>query len=661
MTTKFAPKLALAPIAALLLSSTAIAQISAPTAVPIAQTVPDARDVAYPGTMTLDIDASDVTRGVYRVVQTVPVAAGTRDLILQLPRWLPGEHGSRGPLAELVNIHFYAGDKELVWKRDPVEVFAFHVEVPLGATAVTAKFLHTSPLQTSEGRITMTREMLNLQWEKMSLYPAGHYVRQIKVKPTVTFPDGWTAFTALDGQSASDSKVTWAETNYEVLVDSPIFAGKYARRWDLGHNAFADVVADKPEQLELPAEGLTKLRAMVEEEVLGYGSHHWDHYDLLIALTDRMGGIGLEHHRSSENQMEPENFIKWSENDWDRNVIAHELSHSWDGKFRRPARLWTPDYRQPMQDDLLWVYEGQNQFWGIVHAARSGIQSKEIALGMLANSAGQYSMQPGREWRSVSDTTADPVFAARKAKPYPSLARGEDYYSESSLIWLEADQIIREGTKGTKGLDDFAKAFFGIRDGDWGQVPYEFGDVVAALNGVYAYDWAKFLHERIDDHGRPAPLAGIEKAGYKLVWKDAPNPYDKARIAKAKSTSLSYSLGVTLDKEGKVTGTRWDSPAFNAGIVTGTKIVAVNGEAMGEEVLAKAITAAKGGSNAIDLLIQRGDRFFTVPVNYHDGLRYPWLERAIPGKDPAGLDLLLSPRRPMPAAKVGSKSKAKGK
>ena len=656
-------KFALAPLAALLLPSTALAQISAPAAVPVVQTVPDAKDVAYPGTMTLDIDASDVTRGVYRVVQTVPVASGTRDLILQLPRWLPGEHGARGPLAELVDIHFYAGDRELAWKRDPVEVFAFHIDVPAGTTAVTAKFLHTSPLQTSEGRITMTREMLNLQWEKMSLYPAGHYVRQIKVKPSVTFPEGWTAFTALDGQSASGdpklNRVTWAETNYEVLVDSPIFAGKYARRWDLGHNAFADVVADKPEQLELPPEGLTKLRAMVEEEVLGYGSHHWDHYDLLIALTDRMGGIGLEHHRSSENQMEPENFIKWSDHDWDRNVIAHELSHSWDGKFRRPARLWTPDYRQPMQDDLLWVYEGQNQFWGIVHAARSGIQSKDIALGMLASSAGQYSIQPGRQWRSVSDTTTDPVFAARKPKPYASLARGEDYYSESSLIWLEADQIIREGTKGAKGLDDFAKAFFGIRDGDWGQVPYEFGDVVSALNGVYAYDWAKFLHERIDDHGRPAPLAGVEKAGYKLVWKPEANPYEKARNAKAKSTSLTYSLGVTLDKEGRVSSTLWDGPAFNAGIVTGTKIVAVNGEAMSDEVITKAITAAKGGSNAIELLVQRGDRFFTVPIHYHYGLRYPWLERAAPGNGPVGLDLLLSPRRAMPAAKAAPKAKAK--
>ena len=650
------------PLAALLLSASAFAQPignSAPVAVPITQSVPNARDVAYPGTITLDIDATDITRGVFRVSEVIPVVAGSSDLIVLLPQWLPGNHGPRGDLTGLVDIHFFAGGKELTWHRDPVEVYAFHVDLPAGTGAVTAKFIHTSPLQTSEGRVTMTREMLNLQWESMSLYPAGYYVRQITVKPTVTFPEGWTVFTALDGQTASGAKVTWSPVNYEVLVDSPIFAGKYAKRWDLGHNVSADVVADKPELLALPPEGLAKMRAMVEEEVIAYGSHHWDHYELLIALTDRMGGIGLEHHRSSENAMVPENFIKWDANDWNRNVIAHELSHSWDGKFRRPAKLWTPDYRQPMQNNLLWVYEGQDQFWGNVSAARSGLQSKEVVLGAFATVAGNFTQLPGRSWRSVSDTTLDPVFAARKPKPFASLTRGEDYYTEGALMWLEADQLIREGTKGAKGLDDFAKAFFGIRDGDWGEVTYEFEDVVKTLNGVYPYDWATFLHEHIDLTGRPAPLAGIEKAGYKLVWKEEPNPSEKGRAANAKTLSLNHSIGVTLDKDNKVTSTRWDGPAFNAGLVNGAKILAVNGDTMSEDVIKKAITAAKGTTAPIQLLMQRGDRFETVTVNYHDGLRWPWLERATPGTAPNGLDRLLAPRRALPAVKVQGKAKRK--
>jgi predicted metalloprotease with PDZ domain len=639
-----------ARVAALLiaLSAPAAAQDairSAPTAVPIIQTIPDAQDKPYPGGLTLSIDATDIQRGAYRVTETIPVPAGTSRLTLLLPQWLPGEHGPRGPLSQLVDLHFTASGGELRWERDPVDVYAFHVAVPAGTETITAKFIHTSPLQTSEGRITMTQEMLNLQWEKMSLYPAGYYTRQIRITPTVTFPDGWQVATALDGRTDSAGRVSWAETDYATLVDSPVFAGRYFRKWDLGSRVSLNVVADKPEQLDLKPENLATYRALVEEGLLAYGSHHFDHYEFLLALTDRMGGIGLEHHRSSENQMEPENFIKWADYDWDRNVIAHEFSHSWDGKFRRPARLWTPDYRQPMQDNLLWVYEGQNQFWGMVIAARSGNQSKETVLGMLASNAGIYTVQPGRSWRSVEDTTHDPIFAARRAKPYASFARGEDYYNEGALIWLEADQIIRAGTAGRKGLDDFARAFFGIRNGDWGEVGYEFNDVVAALNGVYPYDWRRFLSTRLQTPGQPAPLAGIERAGYRLVWRDEPNSYDKARAADAKLLNLNFSLGISIDKDGRVSAPRWDSPAFNAGIVTGVKIIAVGGTAYDADGIKRAITAAKGTSAPIELLVQRGDKFMTVSIPYHDGLRWPWLERATPGTEPVGLDLLLTPRR----------------
>jgi predicted metalloprotease with PDZ domain len=499
----------------------------------------------------------------------------------------------------------------------------------------------------------VTQEMLNLQWEAMSLYPAGHYVRQIRVRPTVRFPIGWQVATALDGQSVQKgvNRVSWAETDYETLVDSPVFAGINFRKWDLGHQLTLNVVADKPEQLDAKPEKIATLRALVDEAVLAYGSHHWDHYEFLVALTDRMGDIGLEHHRSSENSLEPENFIKWDEFDWDRNVLAHELSHSWDGKFRRPARLWTPDYRQPMQDNLLWVYEGQNQFWGLVLAARSGSQSKDIVLGQLANVAGSYTQQPGREWRSVEDTTHDPIFANRKPKPFASLSRDEDYYNEGALVWLEADQIIRSATGGRKGLDDFAKTFFGVRDGDWGELTYEFSDIAATLNQVYPYDWAGFLKTRLQTPGQPAPLAGIASAGYQLVWKDEPNPYAKGRMANAKNLSLNHSLGIVIDKDAKVTACRWDSPAFNAGIVNGVKIIAVNGVTYDQDGIKEAVTDAKGTDKVIELLVQRGDRFMTVPISYHDGLRYPWLVPTTGGKVAAGLDLLLAPRRAVAPSK----------
>ena len=652
---------ALLPFAAVLLStaSPALAQVQPPSntrpmAVPIAQTIPDAEDKAYPGTIQLVIDASDTVTGAYRVTETIPVPAGQSKLTLLHPQWLPGNHGPRGTIAELVDVRFYAGGRLLTWTRDPVDVFAFHVDVPAGASEVTARFIHTSPLRESEGRVTMTREMLNLQWEKMSLYPAGYYVRQIKVKPTVTVPAGWQVFTALDGKAANGNVVTWDVTDYETLVDSPIFAGLYAARHDLGQGVWLDLVADKPELLKVAPENLATFRNMVDEAMLAFGAKHFDHYDFLLAMTDRMGGIGLEHHRSSENQYEPRTLVDWAAGDWDRNVIPHEFSHSWDGKYRRPAKLWTPDYRVPMQDNLLWVYEGQTQFWGLVLAARSGVQSKEQVLGQLANYAGSFTQYPGREWRSVEDTTHDPIMASRKPKPFSSLARNEEYYTEGALVWLEADAIIRDGTGGKKGIDDFAKAFFGVRDGDWGVLTYEFEDVVKTLNGVYAYDWASFLKTRIQTPGQPAPLGGIERGGYRLAWKEEPNPYDKARMASAKYISLNHSIGLAIDNDGKVSGSRWDGPGFKAGIVTGMQIVSVNGKTYDQETIKAAITAAKGTSTPIELIVKRDDVVRTVQVDYHDGLRWPWLERAAPGTAPTGLDKLLAPRAPAarkPAAK----------
>ena len=621
------------------------ATLSAPAAVPIVATVPDAVDTPYPGgTMQLDIDASDTVRGIYRVTQTIPVAPGTTSLTLLLPEWLPGNHAPRGPMAELVDLSFTAGGQKLQWKRDRVELNAFHVTVPAGAKDVVARFIHTSPLQSNEGRISMTQEMLNLQWEKMSLYPAGHYVRQIRVKPSVTLPQGWTAAVALDGQSTAGNRWSWGETNYEVLVDSPIFAGKHFRKWDLGQNVTLNVVADKPEQLAAKPEQIELHRNLVTEARLAFGANHFDRYEFLLALTDRMGGIGLEHHRSSENQLEPDAFLEWDKNEYDRNLLPHEYAHSWSGKFRRPARLWTPDYRQPMQGDLLWTYEGQDQFWGLVLAARSGLQGKDMVLGMLAGWAGNFSEQPGRRWRSVEDTGFDPVFGGRKAKPYASLARNEDYYTEGALVWLEADQIIRAGTGGKKSIDDFAKLFFGMRDGDWGQLTFEADEIVSKLGQVYPYDWATFIDTRLNQPGQPAPVGGIEKGGYKLVWKEDPNPFDKARMTEAKNLPLTWSLGVSIDKDAKVTATQWDSPAFNAGVVTGSKVLAVNGIAYTADELRKAITAAKDG-RGVELLFQRGDKFQTVKIDYRGGLRYPWLERAASGTAPTGLDLLLMPKR----------------
>ena len=642
---------ALASLTVLLsLSTSAIAQDSTrttPMAPALPPAIPAAQDVPYPGTISLDIDATDVTRGIYKVTQVFPVADGARELTVMQPGWLPGNHSETGPYAMLADIHFYADGKEIRWVRDTVAVNAFHLVLPAGTKAVTARFVHTSPVETNEGRITMTREMLNLQWEKMSLYPSGFYTRGITFKPTVKVPAGWTVYTALDGKARSGDTLTWTATDSQRLVDSPIFAGKYAQRWDLGMGVSMDAVADKPELLEIKPEYMDKYRLLVKEAVGLFGARHFDHYDFLLALTDRMGGIGLEHHRSSENQYEPKAWIDWEAMDWDHNVIPHEFTHSWNGKYRRPADLWTPDYQQPMQNTLLWVYEGQTQFWGYILAARSGVQSKQTVLDMFAVAAAKYlEGTPGRSWRSVEDTTAAPQLNRRRPLPFSSLTRGEDYYVEGALTWLEADQIIREGTKGKKGLDDFAKAFFGVRDGDWGELTYDFDEVVKTLNGIYPYDWASFLKTRLYDTNQPAPMKGLQMAGYKLVWKDEPNSYVKGISGYRNSLDLTYSLGLGLSSDGTVGSVLWDGLAFNAGIVGGAKIVAVNDEAYSADVIKAAVTAAKTGNAGADkpitLLVKRGDRYQTIELDYHEGLRWPWLESTTPGKT-NGFDKLLAP------------------
>lgn len=634
-------------LALLATSAATLAANSMPTAVAVSRLVPDAQDLPYPGgTIALAIDARDVSRGLYRVTETIPVAPGTRDLTLLFPQWLPGKHAPRGPLDELVAITFESNGRTLEWKRDRVELNAFHVALPEGAHEVTARFIHTSPLQPSEGRITMTPDMLNLQWEKMSLYPAGYYVRRIKMRPEVSLPAGWTPATALDGRRQAGQTWSWDETSYETLVDSPIFAGRNFRRWDLGQNVWLNVVADRPESLAARPDQIAPFRNLVTEARLAFGANHFDHYDFLLALSDRIGGIGLEHHRSSELQLDPDAFTAWDSTEYSRGAVAHEYGHSWSGKFRRPARLWTPDYRQPMEGDLLWAYEGQEQFWGLVLAARSGLQGKPMVLGQLASWAGNYSVQPGRKWRSIEDTGFDPVFSGRMPKPYASLARGEDYYSEGALVWLEVDQIIRARTGGTRSIDDFARLFFGMRDGDWGELVFEQDDVAAALAQVAPYDWRGFFDRRFNQPGQPAPIAGIEAGGYRLAWREEPNAYDRAVMAAGKTLSLTYSLGFSLDKDGRVYATLWDSPAFDAGIVNGARIVAVNGIAYDPDVLRQAIGAARDGG-PLALLVQRGERFDTVSIDYRGGLRYPWLERAAPGSEPTGLDRLLAPRRPI--------------
>lgn len=604
--------------------------------------IPLPADRPYPGTMQLRVDATDFARGIFRVRQTIPVAKAGKFTLLY-PQWLPGKHAPRGAIAEIAGFKASAGGKALTWTRQPTDVYAFDIDVPTGVKSIDIAFDFLSPTRTSEGRVVVTPAMMNLQWEQVSLYPAGYFTRQIPVQLDLTLPDGWTGAAALDGLKVSGNRYSYAPTSYETLIDSPMFAGRYFRKWDLGQNVTLNVVADEAKYLDASPDHIARHAALVSETLALFGIKHFDHYEFLLALTDELGGIGLEHHRSSENSRGTDYFTKWDDNDSERGLLPHEFVHSWNGKYRRPDKLWTPDYRTPMQGNLLWVYEGQTSFWDLVLAGRSGMQSRDMVLGEWATNAALYSVQPGRAWRSVEDTTLDPVIAARKARAFPSATRTEDYYNEGSLVWLEADMIIRRATNNAKSLDDFARSFFGGREGDWGEVTYDFADVVAALNAVHPYDWDKFLRDRLQTPGQPAPVGGIEKAGYRLVWRDAPNAYDRGRMARAKNFDLTHSLGMVIDKDGVAGSILWDGPAFRADIINGTKILAVDGLGYSRDRLEAAIRAATDSKTPVRLLLERGGRYRNVEIDYHGGLRWPHLEKA--GDGPDWFDQLLKAKR----------------
>lgn len=605
------------------------------------------QDIPYAGTLKLAVDATDLDRKIWNVTTTIPVSKPGAFTFLY-PQWVPGGHSPRNDLDKLAGLVVTAGGKRIPWTRDVVNVHAFHVDVPADVSEIQVSYQFLTAVEGRIGRIEVTREMLNLQWLQVTMYPAGYYTRKIPIEANVKLPEGWKLATALETAKVDGQVTTFKPTTVETLVDSPIFAGKYFKSIDLDPTGPAPVrlnlVADSPELLDAKPEHIQVHKDLVQQAYKVFGSHHYDHYDFLVALSDKLGGIGLEHHRSSENRVTPKYFTEWDKSFVGRDLLSHEFTHSWNGKFRRAADLWTPNLNVPMRDSMMWVYEGQTQYWGNVLAARSGLLTKQQALDSIAATAATYDNRRGRDWRPVQDTTNDPIIANRRPLSWLSWQRSEDYYSEGMLVWLDADTLIREKTGGKKSLDDFAKAFFGVDNGSYVPRTYTFEDVVSTLNGVVAHDWASFLKTRIQEVQEKAPLDGLERGGYKLVYTATPTEFMKAAEGRSKSTGLSYSLGLSVGSDGVISDVQWGGPAFKAGLTQGPTVVAVNGEAFDGDKLKAAVTAAMKPENPlVELLIKDGSRYKTVKIDYRGGLRYPRLEK-IAGV-PSRLDDILTPRK----------------
>jgi predicted metalloprotease with PDZ domain len=625
-----------------------------PTPAPLPPPIAEAVNRPYPGNLLLRVDGTDVVHKIFRVSEIIPVQ-GSGPLTLLYPKWLPGTHGPGGPVANLAGLVIRArspsGDQPVEWTRDTVEMTAFHVAVPAGATALALDFQFLSPVDARQGDMAMTPQMLVLEWNTVVFYPAGFYVSRLEVEPTLVVPTGWRSATAL-GPATGDAEIRYRPVSLETLVDSPVFAGRYFRQLDLDPGSDRpirlDIFADDPRSLAINPRAEEAFHQVVKQAERLMGSRHYDHYDFLLGLSASLGGLSLEHHRCSENVTLPEFFTHWDTAVITRDLLGHEYLHSWNGKFRRPADLWAPDFNRPEQDDLLWVYEGQTDFWGKVLETRAGVISHAQFLDLLAFEAATFDHRPGRAWRSLQDTTNQPILLSApsglsQAIQWGSWERNQDYYWEGVLLWLDVDTLILERTQGGRSLDDFARAFFGIDDGSFGTVTYTFDDVVRALNDVAPYDWASFLRTRLDGHARRAPLDGLARGGYRLVYTDQDSAFYHSGEKPRSVADFDFSLGFVVDRDGVVSDVNWVSPSFDTGLTDGMRILAVNGGTFDTDRLRRAVAeASRKGAPPIHLTVQDGDRIFTLALDYHGGLRYPHLER-IDGS--AGyLDRIIAPR-----------------
>ena len=630
-------------------ASQAQTPLPAPTSLPRPlPPIPAPQDRDYPGVIAIRADLTDLDHQVIRVRQTVPVSAGP--LVLQYPKFIPGNHADTGPIQLISGVTVTGNGQRIEWVRDTVDPHAFHLDIPAGVSSIEVAFEWLTQPSNAVWRVVMTPEMVNLQWEKALLYPAGYAHSRITFAPSVKLPAGWQQGSALEATGREGDIITFAPISLEHLADSPMFAGAHYRRVDLDPGGrspvFLNMVADSAANLAATDEQIGKFRAMVDQADYLYGARHFDRYDFLLALTNRMGGIGLEHHRSSENSAPPGFFTEGLEKSFGTlALLPHEYTHSWNGKFRRPSDEYVPNLNVPTQNTLMWVYEGQTEYWGEVLTARSGLATKEEQLATIAEVAAFYENQPGRQWRALQDTTNHNLLGYRTTNPWSSWMRGTgDYYREALLIWLDADTLIREATNNRKSLDDFAKAFYGVEDGVWEARPYTFEDVVQNLNAVHPHDWTTFLRSRLDAVGPEAraPLDGIARGGYRLTYVDSLTPVEK-RVQGGWANDFQYSLGFTLASGNRIAGVRWGGLAYEQGLGAGWELVAVGDRAASAEALRNAVTAAKGGSEPIVLVVKRGDEFRTLGFDYHGGLRYPRLER-IEGA-PDRLGDILTPRR----------------
>ena len=581
--------------------------------------------------ITLNVDAREAARRIFHARLEFPVTPGA--LTLYYPKWLPGNHRPTGPIANLVGLRFSAAGQVVAWKRDDVDMYAFHVEVPAGVSTLEASFDYVTPSR-GPGRFdpVSTDQLMILNWNVVVLYPAGKAAREYTYKAALQLPAGWKFGTALPIAAQSGDTVSFAAAPLNTLVDSPVLAGANYRAVPLptpeAPPQELDIAADSEAALEIPQASVTDyVRLMAEANAL-FRAHHYRDYHFLLTLSDVEPPNGLEHHESSDDRAPERTLIDPNLRLLMAGLLPHEFAHSWNGKYRRPAGLATADYQQPMKGDLLWIYEGLTTYLGEVLTARSGLYTPQQFREQVALTAAELDHRAGRIWRPLEDTAVSAQILYEAPPEWTAWRRSADFYPESELIWLDADTIIRKQTNGRRSLDDFCREFEGPPSTPPEMKPYTLGDVVAALNRVAPYDWSGFFQQRVFAVALRAPLGGIEQGGWRLVYNDTPNELQQARENFAHGMDLTDSIGMLVqqkkkEEEGTIVDVIPGMAAAAAGIAPGMKLVAVNGRRWSPEVLKTALRARQ----PLQLLVENIGYYKTYSVNYDGGLRYPHLER----------------------------------
>lgn len=598
------------------------------------------------------VDLSEAPRHIFHSRVRIPASPGP--LTLLYPKWIPGEHMPDGPISDVAGLKFEAGGKRLAWRRDDLDMYAFHMEIPEGATFVEATLDYLNPVEGAgfSAGPSATAQVSILEWNDVVLYPSGKKSDDLTYVAHLRLPGGWKFGTALPDAQQQGDNVQFGVVSLTTLVDSPVLAGAYFRSIPLAPEVqpphHLDLAGDSAASVDIPGDELEAYSRLVREAGALFQARHYDHYDFLLSLTDHFYPNGLEHHQSSDNRA-PERMLL--DADWRElfaSLLPHEFTHSWNGKYRRPTGLLSPDFTTPMRGEMLWVYEGLTQYVGETLSARAGTRTVEAYREALAATAAYLDHQKGREWRSLQDTaTAAQTLYLVGSKAWFSWRRSVDFYDESWLIWLEADTIIRKQTNGRKSLDDFCRAFHGAPSTGPKLVPYTFEDVVATMNGVAPYDWKKFFRDRLDYVGPRAPLGGIEGSGWKLVYDETPNTHLQAVEHAEGEFNFTYSLGMTVTREGAVRDVLPGTPAAEAGLAPGMRIISVNGKGWTGEALNDAIRRAKRNPAPIVLNAENAGYAMIYKVTYNDGASYPHLVR-----DNSRADLLSDILRPLtgPAA-----------